>query len=203
MPSPSDEQDIRHKSDRITYVSYNDSRKFISFLACIYVNDTVLSFALIYRNKTIQDSWLKDLNNEQTFFAFSSIDWSFNKFEYKWLTQIFNRCTKKHLQRKWLLIVNDHFNHVNMKFINKCDELKILCIILSFYIIHRLQSLNVSLFVSLARYYINDFNAMMNNLLEMMNMSKKVFWSVFWSVWQQIFCQDHVTSDVSRNASIL
>ena len=171
-----------YESDRITHVSHDDSQEFISLLTCICVNDTALSSTLIYRNEAIQDSWLKDLNNEQTFFAFLSIDWNFDEFEYKWLTQIFDRCTKKHHQRKRLLIVNDHFNHVNMKFINKCDELRILLMILSFHITHRLQSLDVSLFALLARYYINDFNAMMNNSLKMMSMSKRVFWSVFWFV---------------------
>ena len=140
-----------YESDCITLVSHDDSRKFISLLTYICVNNTALLFTLIYRDEAIQDSWLKNLSNEQTFFAFLFIDWNFDKFEYKWLTQIFNKCTKDHYQRKKLLIINDHFNYVNMKFINKCDELRILLIILSFYITYRLQSLNVSLFVFLAR----------------------------------------------------
>ena len=172
------------KSKRITHVNHDDSREFISLLICICVNDTALSSALIYREESIQNIWLKNWNDEQAFFAISIFEWNNDDFEYKWLTQIFDRCTKKYLHRRRLLIVNDYFSHVNLKFINKCDELRILLMILSFHIIHRLQSLDVSLFASLARYYINDLNAMMNNSLRTMNMSKRIFWSIFWFVWQ-------------------
>ena len=44
-----------YESDRITHVSHDDSREFISLLACICVNDTALSSALIYRDEAIQD----------------------------------------------------------------------------------------------------------------------------------------------------
>ena len=184
-----------YESDRITHALQNDNREFISFLTYICVNDIVLSFALIYRDESIQDTWLNDWNeNEQTFFAISFRDWSCDELEYKWLMQIFDRCTKSKNQRRRLLIVNDHSNHVNLKFISKCDELKILLMILSFHSIHRLQSLNVSLFFFLAVYYIKDFNSMINNSLKTMNMSKRVFWDIFWSVWQQIFIEKNIAS---------
>ena len=44
-----------YELNRITYVNHDDSRKFICFIACIYVNDIVLSFSFIYRNEAIQD----------------------------------------------------------------------------------------------------------------------------------------------------
>ena len=75
--------------------------------------------------------------------------------------------------------------------------------ILSSHITHRLQSLDVSLFALLTRYYINDFNAMMNNSFEMMSMSKKAFWSVFWSVWQQVFIAKNIASDFEKTDIIL
>ena len=153
-----------YESNRITHAMQNDNREFISFLTCICVNDIALSFALIYRNESIQNTWLNDWNeDEQTFFAISFRDWSCDELEYKWLMQIFDRCTKSKNQRRRLLIMNDHSNHVNLRFISKCDELKILLMILSFHSIHRLQSLNVSFFSLLAIYYIKDFNSMINN----------------------------------------
>ena len=78
-------------------------------------------------------------------------------------------------QRRRLLIVDEHSSHVNMKFINKCDELKILLLILSSHTTHRLQPLNVSLFSPLASYYTNDLNELMFNLLGLVSMSKKIF----------------------------
>ena len=75
-----------YESNRITHALQNNNREFISLLTCICVNDIVLLFVLIYRNKSIQDTWLNDWNkNEQTFFAISFHDWSCDELEYKWL----------------------------------------------------------------------------------------------------------------------
>ena len=37
----------------ITHVNYSNNQKFINLLTCICINETALSFALIYRDKTI------------------------------------------------------------------------------------------------------------------------------------------------------
>ena len=78
-------------------------------------------------------------------------------------------------QRRRLLIVNEHFSHVNMKFIIKCDELNILLLILPPHTTHRLQSLDVFLFSSLTIYYTNELNEMMFNSLDIVSMSKRIF----------------------------
>ena len=187
-----------YESGRITHASHDGSREFISLLACICANGTALPPALIYRGEAIQDSWLEDWNNEQAFFASSSTGWSSDEFGYQWLTQIFDRCTKKHLQRRRLLIVDGHSSHVNLKFINKCDELRILLMILPSHTTHRLQPLDVSLFAPLARYYTNGLNAMMNNSLGTVSMSKRAFWSIFWPAWQQAFTAKNIASGFKR-----
>ena len=71
-----------------------------------------------------------------------------------------------------------------MKFINKCDELRILLFILPPHSTHRLQPLNVSLFAPLASYYTNGLNSLLNNSLGMVSMSKRAFWRVFWPAWK-------------------
>ena len=72
---------------------------------------------------------------------------------------IFQRYTgKKAGNRRRLLIINGHFNYINMKFINVYNELRILLFILPSHSIHRLQPFNVSLFTSLTTFYTNDLN---------------------------------------------
>ena len=44
-----------YESDRMTHALQNEFREFISFLTDICVNDIALSFALIYREKQIQN----------------------------------------------------------------------------------------------------------------------------------------------------
>ena len=50
--------------------------------------------------------------------------------------------------------MNGHNSHLNMKFINTTDRLRILFTILLLHSIHRLQSLDVDLFSLLTNYYI-------------------------------------------------
>ena len=90
--------------------------------------------------------------------------------------------------------MNDHSNHVNLRFISKCDELRILLMILPPHSTHRLQPLDVSLFSPLAAYYTKGLNSMINNSLGTVNMSKRAFWSIFWPVWQQAFTEKNIAS---------
>ena len=97
-----------------------------------------------------------------------------------WLTTVFQRYTgPKAGIRRHLLLINGHSSHVNMKFINKCDELRILLLILPSHSTHRLQPLNVSLFAPLANFYTTGLNALLNKSLGIVSMSKRAFWSIF------------------------
>ena len=71
-----------------------------------------------------------------------------------------------------------------MKFINKCNELRILLLILPSHSTYRLQSLNVSLFAPLASYYTTGLNTLLNNSLGIVSMIKRAFWSIFLPAWK-------------------
>ena len=130
------------ESGRITHASQDGSREFISLLACICANGTALPPALIYRgdSKTLQDTWLEDWSvDQQAFFAVSSNGWSCDLLGLNWLERVFKRCMKHMGHRRRLLVVDGHSSHVNMKFINKCDELRILLMILPSHTTHLLR----------------------------------------------------------------
>ena len=80
--------------------------------------------------------------------------------------------------------MDNHSSHINIKFINKCDELHILLLILPSYSTYYLQPLNVSLFTPLASYYTTGLNTLLNNSLGMVSMTKRAFWSVFLPAWK-------------------
>ena len=150
----------------------------------------------------MQDKRLEDWNEEQeAFFTMSTNGWSCDALDLKWLEQVFERCTKS--KKRKLLIVGCHFSHVNMKFIDKCDILRILLLILPPHTTHRLQPLDVSLFAPLARDYTNGLNDMMFNSLGMTNMSKRAFWSVFWPAWQQTFTKENTASGFEKTGVFL
>ena len=62
-----------------------------------------------------------------------------------------------------------------MKFINKCDKLRILLLILPSHSTHCLQPLDVSLFALLALFYTSGLNTLLNNSLGMVSMTKRAF----------------------------
>ena len=78
------------------------------------------------------------------------------------MKHIFDRHTKaKAGNHRRLLIVDGHNSHVNMRFINYCDQNYILLAILPPHSTHRLQPLDVGLFSSLAQYYTQQLDRFM------------------------------------------
>jgi hypothetical protein len=56
-----------------------------------------------------------------------------------WLNKVFDPHTRDKAKRsRRLLIVDGHLLHVNMAFIDRCDQLKILVLILSPHLTHKL-----------------------------------------------------------------
>ena len=62
-----------------------------------------------------------------------------------------------------------------MRFMEKCDKLYILLLILLSHSIYHLQPFNVSLFSSLLHYYLAVVNALMFNNINLINLSKRIF----------------------------
>lgn len=196
-----------YESERITHASQDGSREFISLLACISAIGTALPPALIYRGeaKFLQDSWFDDFKaDDEAFFATSANGWSSDALGLNWLEQVFDRCTKQKPGRnRRLLIVDGHSSHVNMRFIEKCDELRILLLILPPHSTHRLQPLDVSLFSPLATYYTEELNQFFFNSLGMSYISKRAFWSIFRPAWHKAFSKKNIQFALEKLASFL
>ena len=129
------------ENGRITYASQDGSREFISLLACINATGAALPPSLIYKGESIlQDTWLEDwLPKDIAHFAVSSNGWSYNTLGLHWLEVIFYYYTSKRAGRgRCLLIVDGHSSHVNLKFIDLCDKLRILVLVLPPHSTHRL-----------------------------------------------------------------
>lgn len=167
------------ESGRITHASQDGSREFISLLACVNAMGIALPPSLIYKgdSNTLQDTWLEDwVSKDTAYFAVSSNGWSCNALGLHWLEAVFHRYTKERAGRsRRLLIVDGHSSHVNPQFLDLCERLCILVLILPPHSTHRLQPLDVSLFSPLATYYTKGLNDLMMNSLAMVSMSKRAF----------------------------
>ena len=185
-------------SGRIKYASQDGNREFLSLLACICADGTALPPALIYKSDSgkLQDTWIADWEpQEEAYFAVTPNGWSCDVLGLSWLERVFQRCTKEKAgNRRRLLIVEGHSSHVNMQFIEKCDNFRLLLLILPPHSTHRLQPLDVSLFSPLSTYYTNRLNKLMFNSLGLTNISKRTFWSVFLPAWKKAFSPANIAS---------
>ena len=116
----------------------------------------------------LQDSWLTDYDPQEhmCFFASSATGWTNDDLGYSWLTTIFDRYTKPKARngRDYrLLFVDGHGSHINMKFLNWCEQHNVLVALYPPHSTHRLQPLDVSLFNPLANYYSQNLNAWIFN----------------------------------------
>ena len=190
------------EAGRITFASQDGSREFISLLACISATGVALPPALIYKgdSTTLQSSWIEDwVSEDLAHFAVSTNGWSCNALGLHWLQAIFHRYTIERAGRsRRLLIVDGHSSHVNLQFVELCDKLRILLLILPPHTTHRLQPLDVSLFGPLATFYTNGLNQLASNSLGMVSMTKRAFWSCFWSAWQQAFTEKNIASGFQK-----
>src|SRR6266536_6622000 len=139
-------------------VSQDGNREFIILIPAVCADGSRIPSTLIYKSESgaIMDTWLDDYDDENkiTYFTATQKGWSNENIEIYWLEHIFDRHTKEKADNhRRLLIVNGHNSHLNMRFINYADQNRILFAFLPPHLTHRLQSLDVGLFRSLANYY--------------------------------------------------
>ena len=134
---------------------------------------------------------LKD--SDDFFFGASSNSWSNNAFGLKWLTDVFDPATRATAGRgRRLLIVDGHSSHVNMAFIEKCWELRIVLLVLPPHSTYRLQPLDVVLFGALSTAYSKELNSFLDKSLEMVSIKKRHFLPLFRTAWRTSFTEKNI-----------
>jgi DDE superfamily endonuclease len=136
------------------------SRQWITLVAAICQDCTYLPPLLIYAGKlgNVQDTWLDDFDpdTQEAYFSASLNGWTTDKLGYHWLTTIFDRHTRKKARKGHeyrLLIIDGHGSHINIRFLNWCEENRVLVAVFLPHSTYRLQPLDVALFSPLATYY--------------------------------------------------
>jgi DDE superfamily endonuclease len=150
-----------YKQGRIRNSQQDESREFITLLACICADETVTPPNLIYKGASndLQSTWIEDLKKrDKTYFTVSTNERTSNELELAWLRR-FHEDTQHKSSRRRLLTLDGHSSHINMAFISLTDSLRILILILLSHTTHRLQPLDVGLFSSLAKIYTKRLDA--------------------------------------------
>ena len=168
-----------YQSGRVNSAKQDGSREFISLLASICADGTAPPPTLIYKGDSgdLQDTWVEDIEaSDKAYFGVSSTGWSSDAFGLEWLTKVFDPHTRiKAGRSRRLLIVDGHSSHVNMAFLDKCDQLRIIVLILLPHSTHRLQALDVSLFQPLATAYSYEINKILHESRGIVSLSKRMF----------------------------
>jgi DDE superfamily endonuclease len=136
------------------------NRSWIAFAACICQDGSSLPPFLIYEGKkgNVQDSWLDgfDPEHHSAFFATSPTGWTNDELGKEWLVALFDRFTKRKARNgrdMRLLITGGHASHINMSFLDWCEQHRIIVAVFPPHSTHRLQPLDVSLFCPLSIAY--------------------------------------------------
>lgn len=179
--------------------SQDGSREFISLLACICADGTALPPGLIYQGDSgdMQDTWLEDFDHssDKAYFATSSKGWTCEDLGMSWLEIIFDRHTKKKAGYSYrLLLVDGHSSHVNLRFINYCDQNRILLVILPPHSTHRLQPLDVGIFSPLANAYSKEIDQLIQSSCGFTRVTKRSFWRLFQAAWTQALTLKNILS---------
>ena len=158
--------------------------------------------SIIYQTilNNIQNSWLTeyDLKEQFCFFASFATDWINDKLIYSWLTIVFDRNTRlkvRNSRNYRLLFVDEHDSHINMKFLDWCEQNKMLVTLYSPHFTHRLQFLNVSLFNPLINYYSQNLNDWIFKSQGLSRISKRDFFDLFWPAYQAAFTHINIKSE--------
>lgn len=163
------------------------NREWITLLACICSDGSLLPPTLIYEGKAgLQSSWVDDVEagKHEVFIANSSSGWTNNDIGLAWLEQVFERCTAEKARRQWrLLIVDGHGSHLSPQFIDFCYAKKILLAVFPPHSTHTLQPLDVVVFSPLSYNYSHELNQHLHRSQALMGVKKRDFFPIFWTAW--------------------
>ncbi len=189
-------------NDKLLNADQDNNREWIILIAIICMNMTDILSSIIYQmiSDNIQNSWLTeyDFKEQFCFFAFSATDWTNDELIYSWLTIVFDWNTRSKVRNSCdyhLLFVDEHDSHINMKFLDWCEQNKMLVTLYSSHSTHHLQSLNVSLFNSLINYYSQNLNDWIFKSQELSRILKRNFFDLFWPAYQAAFTSVNIKSE--------
>ncbi|KAI7705110.1 hypothetical protein KC353_g13077 [Hortaea werneckii] len=191
------------KHGKLVGAGQDGSREWITLVATICADGTRLPPTLIYKavSGNLQDTWLDEFepSEQACYFTSSQNGWTSDELGYGWLTGLFEKETAVKAKRSWrLLIVDGHGSHLNMKFLNWCENHRILVVVFPPHSTHRLQPLDVSVFAPLAQHYSQALDDLVRQSEGRTSISKRDFFLLFWPAFESAFTKKNILSAWSK-----
>lgn len=172
------------------------NREFVSCLACISAKGKKIPATLLYQGASgdLQDSWVEEVKDtDEVFFGSTEKGWTSDKVGLAWLEQVFERHTQPTNPRIYrLLIVDGHSSHVNMKFIDWADRHRIIILILPPHSTHKLQPLDVGMFLPLSTFYSAGLDRVIVESGGLVSITKRMFYPIFKAAWDTAFTEKNI-----------
>ncbi|KAF2228338.1 DDE-domain-containing protein, partial [Viridothelium virens] len=161
----------------------------------------VLPPTVVFEAKSgdLQDTWLQDFDpvKHACSFASSPSGWTNNEIGFYWLSEVFEKTTKKTARNGRdirLLIIDGHGSHIDSAFLDFCDTHQILVGVFPPHSTHRLQPLDVSLFSPLAIYYSQNLDNWIMKSQGLTRLQKSDFFMLFWPAFEKAFSVSNIES---------
>ena len=192
-----------YEQGKLVGAGQDGSREWITVVATICADGTHLSPTLIYKavSGSLRDTWLDGFEprRQSCYFTSSPNGWTNDELGYSWLTGLFEKETAAKAKRSWrLLFVDGHSSHVNMNFLDWCEQHRILVAIYPPHSTHRLQPLDVGVFAPLAHYYSEGLDSLIRQSEGHTAMSKRDFFAIFWPAFEKAFTEKNMASAWSK-----
>ena len=97
-----------------------------------------------------------------------------------------------------MLFLDGHGSHLSMRFLDWCQEHKILIACYPPHSTHRLQPLDISCFAPSSTYYSQDLDDLIRQSEGHTSIKNRDFFSIFWPAFQQAFRKEVIESAWSR-----
>ena len=186
------------KDSNIPASRIDGSREWVSILGCVCADGSALTPAVIFKglSGTVGENWLDEAMEEDRYWAAATEKgWTSNETGLNWLTEVFPPETKdKPNNRIRLLVLDGHSSHVNDKFFDQCDKLRIRVAILPPHSTHRLQPLDVGFFSPLSTAYTVIANQQYNAFEGRLRVNKSIFFGNFLRAWKKAVTEATIKS---------
>jgi len=129
------------------YQAHPGRQEWVSFIECIYGDNTILDTFGIFKGKNMLQAWIPPDLIDKWYFSANSKGWTSNLHGLEWLRRVFDPQTRtKANGEQRLLICDSHDSHISGNFITYYIQNKITLLILPPYTSHILQPLDISIF---------------------------------------------------------
>ena len=185
---------VLYKKRQYKQASYDANREWVTVIGAICADGSHLPPAVIYSadSDNIQANWVHDIDPEthSLYFSVSQSGWTNDDLGVAWLKQVFDPTTSEKARRNYrLLILDGHGSHVTTRFLDYCDDNRILVLVYPPHATHTLQPLDISCFKPLSQSYSNELTYQHHITEGDLPVDKADFISLFWPAWVSTFTE--------------